>query len=53
MTKIETRENSWPFDSRPSGRFTVLDKGIDYKVKRIEVLPWLAFELSILDKLKE
>lgn len=27
------------FDQRPWGSFTVLDEGVDYKVKRLEVLP--------------
>ncbi|NNE99813.1 MAG: phosphomannose isomerase type II C-terminal cupin domain [Pyrinomonadaceae bacterium] len=27
------------FDQRPWGSYTVLDSGVDYKVKRIEVLP--------------
>jgi len=32
-------ETSPKFDRRPWGTFTVLDEGINYKVKRIEVLP--------------
>lgn len=31
-------DNSPKFDRRPWGTFTVLDEGINYKVKRIEVL---------------
>lgn len=31
-------DNSPMFDRRPWGAFTVLDEGINYKVKRIEVL---------------
>ncbi|HZE71947.1 MAG TPA: glycosyltransferase [Pyrinomonadaceae bacterium] len=34
-----TSETSPVFDRRPWGTFTVLDEGVDYKVKRIEVLP--------------
>ncbi|MFN2501721.1 MAG: phosphomannose isomerase type II C-terminal cupin domain [Pyrinomonadaceae bacterium] len=37
MTTVDP--DSSPFDVRPWGRFTVLDEGDDYKVKRIEVLP--------------
>jgi len=33
------QNNSPKFDQRPWGSFTVLDEGINYKVKRIEVLP--------------
>lgn len=32
-------ENSPKFDQRPWGCFTVIDEGLGYKVKRIEVLP--------------
>ncbi|HEX9928782.1 MAG TPA: phosphomannose isomerase type II C-terminal cupin domain [Pyrinomonadaceae bacterium] len=35
----EQVDNSPKFDLRPWGRFTVLDEGAGYKVKRIEVLP--------------
>ncbi len=31
--------NSPLYDERPWGNFTVLDEGVDYKVKRIVVLP--------------
>ena len=34
-----TGDQSPRFDRRPWGTFTVLDEGINYKVKRIEVLP--------------
>ena len=39
MTSIESENNSPIFDERPWGRFTVLDEGDNYKVKRIEVFP--------------
>ena len=32
-------ETSPRFDERPWGTFTVLDEGLNFKVKRIEVLP--------------
>jgi mannose-6-phosphate isomerase len=32
-------DNSPRYDERPWGNFTVLDEGVGYKVKRIEVLP--------------
>ena len=35
----ETTDTSPKFDQRPWGTFTVLDEGVDHKVKRIEVLP--------------
>jgi mannose-6-phosphate isomerase-like protein (cupin superfamily) len=40
ITEIkEITDNSPKFDRRPWGTFTVLDEGVGYKVKRIEVLP--------------
>jgi mannose-6-phosphate isomerase-like protein (cupin superfamily) len=39
MQKSEDQKNSPTYDKRPWGSFTVLDEGVDYKVKRIEVLP--------------
>src|SRR6476619_4069076 len=38
MTDNNT-DNSPKFDRRPWGTFTVLDEGVGFKVKRIEVLP--------------
>jgi mannose-6-phosphate isomerase len=35
----EALETSPRFDRRPWGSFTVLDEGVNFKVKRIEVLP--------------
>lgn len=36
----EKKDDTSPlYDERPWGNFTVLDEGIGYKVKRIEVLP--------------
>ncbi len=37
----ETEQVNWSplYDERPWGSFTVLDEGVGYKVKRIEVLP--------------
>lgn len=32
-------EDSSKFDQRPWGSYTILDEGVDFKVKRIEVLP--------------
>lgn len=32
-------DTSTKFDQRPWGTFTVLDEGVNFKVKRIEVLP--------------
>jgi mannose-6-phosphate isomerase len=32
-------DNNPKYDERPWGSFTVLDEGVGYKVKRIEVLP--------------
>ena len=32
-------ESSPTFDRRPWGTFTILDEGVNFKVKRIEVLP--------------
>ena len=37
--KPNRAEKSRATEERPWGRFTVLDEGTDYKVKRIEVLP--------------
>ena len=34
-----TEDNSPRYDERPWGSFTVLDEGVGYKVKRIEILP--------------
>lgn len=39
MPSSETENNSPTFDNRPWGSFTVLDDTVDFKVKRIEVLP--------------
>ena len=39
MSKIGQTDTSPRHDERPWGRFTVLDEGDGYKVKRIEVLP--------------
>lgn len=39
MQKSEDQNNSPIYDQRPWGSFTVLEDRIDYKVKRIEVLP--------------
>lgn len=39
MQKREDQNKSPIYDKRPWGSFTVLDDGVDYKVKRIEVLP--------------
>lgn len=39
MSIQEDQDNSPLYDKRPWGSFTVLDDGIDFKVKRIEVLP--------------
>ena len=36
--KKETAESSL-FEERPWGSFTILDEGVNYKVKRLEVLP--------------
>ena len=39
VERVERAEDSSPlFDRRPWGTFTVLDEGLGYKVKRIEVL---------------
>lgn len=35
----KTIDNSPRFDQRPWGTFTVLDEGVGFKVKRIEVFP--------------
>jgi mannose-6-phosphate isomerase len=35
----DDRQNNPLYDERPWGSFTVLDEGVGYKVKRIEVLP--------------
>jgi len=41
MTKAEATPENDPsrFDRRPWGSYTVLEEGLNYKVKRIEVLP--------------
>ncbi len=39
MQKTEDQNNSPIYDRRPWGSFTVLEDEVDYKVKRIEVLP--------------
>ncbi len=39
MSSQEDQNNSPMYDERPWGSFTVLDDGVDFKVKRIEVLP--------------
>lgn len=39
MKTKERSNNSPAFEERPWGSFSVLDEGINYKVKRIEVLP--------------
>ncbi len=39
MRPIDDLNNPNVFDQRPWGSFTILDEGVDYKVKRIEVLP--------------
>lgn len=39
METTEIENTSPVFDQRPWGSFAVLDKGDNYKVKRIEVLP--------------
>lgn len=39
MTSAEIPDNSPVYDERPWGNFTVLDEGVNYKVKRLEVLP--------------
>ncbi|MBK8466867.1 MAG: phosphomannose isomerase type II C-terminal cupin domain [Chloracidobacterium sp.] len=39
METIEVQNNSPEHDQRPWGSFTVIDEAVDYKVKRIEVLP--------------
>ena len=39
MDRAEHADTSPLFDRRPWGSFTVLDEGVGYKVKRIEVLP--------------
>lgn len=39
MQKSEDQNNSPIYDERPWGSFTVLEDEVDYKVKRIEVLP--------------
>ncbi len=39
MQKSEDQTNSPIYDERPWGSFTVLEDEVDYKVKRIEVLP--------------
>ena len=36
---VITADSSLLFENRPWGSFTVLDEGIGFKVKRIEVLP--------------
>src|SRR5688500_20231883 len=35
----DEREPSPEIESRPWGRFVILDEGLDFKVKRIEVIP--------------
>lgn len=39
MSSQRDQDNSPMYDERPWGSFTVLDDGVDFKVKRIEVLP--------------
>ncbi len=39
MQDNEDQNNSPIYDERPWGSFTVLEDEVDYKVKRIEVLP--------------
>ena len=39
MQKSEDQNNPPIYDERPWGSFTVLEDEVDYKVKRIEVLP--------------
>lgn len=39
MAEAPNLEQSPSFDRRPWGSFTVLDEGVNFKVKRIEVLP--------------
>lgn len=39
MSNQADQDNSPIYDERPWGSFTVLDDGVDFKVKRIEVLP--------------
>ncbi len=39
MSVSAETDTSPKFDRRPWGTFTVLDEGVNYKVKRIEVLP--------------
>ena len=36
---MQSENNSPTYDQRPWGSFTVLDDAVDFKVKRIEVLP--------------